>query len=222
MADENKQPGASTTPPEGDMVKIPLADLTKIQETLADQDRKIADMEAKNAGLEELFAKGNPPEGEKGLRTKKTFEPKFRTVVIRKYPKAGDVTNMGYVIGWSNRGAYQEVDRTGVSPQVVDFIDIFFLGDERTPEGKLKAEKVRLLDLLNKSERVHCKILDTKIEKREEPTGEEINVSTFDPQHGLVSTGDTIDGYVTFSDITYTVQIPGVDNPVTIDGEFCN
>jgi hypothetical protein len=190
-----------------------------LQEQIADQDRKIADMEARNAGLEEMFAKGATVSGEPVIREKKNFEPKFRTVRIRKYPVAGG--ELGYVIGWTNKGAYQEVDRSGVAPSIVDYIDILFLGHEKK-DGKLQAEKVKLLDLLNKGVQVHCKILKTDKEINKVPTGEEINVSVFDPQHGLVQSGDVIDGYVTFSEVKYTIQIPGVDEPVIIDSTFCN
>lgn len=208
---------------EGDKeVKIPAKVLAQIQEQMAEQDRKIAEMEAKNAGLEEMFSKGATAEGEPKLREKKSFEPKFRTVRLRKYPIAEDVNNLGYVIGWTNRGAYQLVDRTGIAPQVVDYIDVFFLGQERNEKGVLAPERIKLIDLFNKGIQVHCKILETKRVENKIPTGEEIDVTVFDPNHGMVSTGDKIDGYVTMSDIKYVVQIPGVEGNVTIDSTFCN
>jgi hypothetical protein len=179
----------------------------------------MSDMEAENAGVKEMLEKGGAAD-DGALKKKKTFEPKFRTVRIRKYPIAGDFENLGYVIGWTNRGAYQEVDRSGTSPMMVDFIDIIFYGQDKTA-GKIKAEKVKLLSLLN-SEQVHCKILETKKVPREVPTGEEINVTVWDPQHGLTDTGDKVDGYVAYTDITYTIQIPGINNPVEIDGLFLN
>lgn len=205
------------------MVQVPQETLVKLQEQMAKQEQAMEDMRAKNAGLEALINnKGADAEGDKKLRQRKNFEPKFRTIRLRKYPIAGDFENLGYVIGWTNRGAYQEVDRSGVSPAIVDYIDIFFLGQERTKEGKLKAEKVKLLDLFNKGIQVHCKIIETKKEEKMVPTGEEIDISVFDPQHGLISTGEKIDGYFTYSDTKYIVQIPGVDKPVIIDSEFVN
>lgn len=207
--------------PEEDVVEVPLSLLTKMQEQMAELERKVEEGEAKNAGIEELLAKGVSAEGETKLREKKSFEPKFRTVRIRKYPKAGG-PELGYVIGWTNKGAYQEVDRSGVSPQIVDYIDVIFLGDEKTKEGKIKAEKIKLLDLFNFGVQVHCKIVNTKRNDEKIPTGEEIDVTVFDPQHGLVSTGDKIDGYVTMSDIQYTIQIPGVTGDVVVDGTFVN
>ncbi len=219
--DNNKQP---PVPPKGDeqVVQVPQSLLTKMQEQMAELERRDANRDAEIAGLKEMAAAGATTEGEKGLREKKNFEPKFRTVRIRKYPMAGDFSNLGYVIGWDNRGAYQEVDRSGVSPQVVDFINIFFLGHDRTPEGKLKAEKVRLLDLMNSGVQVHCKIIDMKRTDIKIPTGEEIDVSVFDPQHGLVSTGEKVDGYYAQSQIKYTIQIPGVEKVTEIDGSFVN
>lgn len=203
------------------VVQVPQSVLTKLQEDMAAQEKKMADLEAKNAGLEQLFADSARAEGEPKLREKKNFEPKFRTVRLRKFPVAGG-PELDYVVGWTNKGAYQEVDRSGISPQIVDYIDIIFLGQQKPKDGKIKAEKVRLLDLMNRGVQVHCKILNTKKESKMVPTGEEINVTVFDPQHGLTQTGDTIDGFVTYSDIEYTVQIPGVAEPVVIDGLFVN
>ncbi len=205
-----------------EIVQVPSKVLIDMQEKMAELERKQADSELKTAGLEELLAKDASTEGEPKLRSKKDFSPKFRTVRLRKYPIAGDFTNLGYVIGWTNRGAYQEVDRTGVSPQIVDFIDIIFLGKEKNAEGKLQAEKVRLLDLINKGEQVHCKILKQTRKEVPVPTGEEIDVTVFDPQHGLVSTGEKVDGFITYSDIKLEVQIPGVAEPITIDSSFVN
>ncbi len=213
------------TPPKNDpVVQVPQSVLTAMQEQMAVLEKKDADREAQMAGFEAMIEAGKSAEGsdDPKLRKGRSFEPKFRTVRIRKYPIAGIYEDQGYVIGWTSRGAYQEVDRTGITPQVVDFIDVIFLGHEKTAEGKIKAEKVRLLDLMNKSTQVHCKILDTKKIVREEPTGEEIDVSTFDPQHGLVATGEKVDGYTAYTDITHVIQIPGVTEPVAIDAMFCN
>lgn len=180
---------------------------------------------AKRAGLEEMMASMStaPTTGEqKGLREKKNFEPKFRTVRIRKFPIAGDVENMGYIVGWTNRGAYHKIVQTGMGPREVNFIDVLFLGKERNAEGKLQAESIQLLDLINKGEQVVCKIIKTEREDNKVPTGEEIDTTTWDPQHGLVMTGDKIDGYVVESDIKYTIQVPGVAEPIIIDAKFCN
>lgn len=203
-------------------IEVPEALLVGMQEQMAELERKVAEGEAKNAGIEEILAKGVPTNEEQKLREKKSFEPKFRTVRMRKYPIAGDDTNLGWVVGWTNKGAYQEVDRTGMSPQIVDYIDIIFLGQEKTEEGKIKAEKVRLLDLMNKGQQVHCKIVETKREDIPVPTGEEIDVSVFDPQHGLISTGEKVDGYSVFSDIKHKIQIPGVAEAVWVDSLYAN
>lgn len=205
------------------VVEVPQKQLTEMMEAIARAEKAAADAEAKAAGIEEMFAaqKGAEAEGGTKLREKKNFEPKFRTVRLRKYPIAGG-PDMGYVVGWTNKGAYQEVDRTGVSPQTVDFIDIIFLGQEKTKDGKIKAEKVRLLDLMNKGIQVHCKVIEQKSTPRVEPTGEEIDVTVFDPQHGLIATGDKIDGYTAFSDTQYTIKIPDISDPVVVDGQFLN
>lgn len=205
-------------------VVVDEAQLTAILEKQSLMEKQLADEAAKREGLQELFESQAGPDttGEKKLREKKNYEPAFRTVRIRKFPIAGDPENLGYVIGWSNRGAYQKVDRTGVAPVLVDYIDVMFLGHERNAEGKLQAESIPLLDLLNRGEQVHCKVLSVDKNTRKEPTGEEINVTTWDPQHGLVATGDVIDGYVAYTDMEYTIQIPGTAEPVKIDSKFIN
>jgi hypothetical protein len=205
-------------------VPVPLKTLEAMQKQMADMEIKLENEALARQGVEAILEemKGADTTGEKKLREKKSFEPKFRTVRLRQYPIGGDETKLGYVVGWTNKGAYQEVDRSGVSPVIVDMIDIIFLGHERNKDGKLQAEKVKLLDLMNKGVQVHCKIIEKKVAPRQEPTGEEIDVTVFDPQHGLIATGDKVDGYTMFSDISYLVQIPGVAEPVWVDGEFVN
>lgn len=202
-------------------VEVPLALLEEMQKQIADMERKVADGEAKNAGLEDLFNSNmqnsdKPDANSKGLRVKKNFEPKFRTVRLRKYPVAGDPENKQYVVGFTKRGAYQTVDKSGVRPEIVDCIDIIFLGQPK------KAETVKLLDFMNGGEQVHCKILETQRKPRLEPSGEEIEVSVYDPQHGLIGTGEVVDGYTGYSDITYTLQVPGVAEPLTISQTYVN
>lgn len=218
MVDEDKEKQ------EGN-IEVPMKLLTAMQEQMADLERKVAEGEAQRAGLEEMVNKAaetNSASGDAKLRTKRDFTPKFRTVRLRKFSVDGNPDNGKFVIGWTNRGAYQEVDRTGIAPQYVDFIDVIFLGDEKTKENKIKAVKVRLLDLLNNGNQVHCKILEGKKEAKTAPTFEEIEVSTFDPNHGLMSTGETIDGYITYDDIKYKIQVPGFAEPVWIDGIYAN
>lgn len=205
------------------VVSVPLKLLTELQEGLAKAEKAAADATARAAGVEDALATqaGAGTIGESKLREKKSFEPAFRTVRLRKYPIAGDLDDLGFIVGWTNRGAYQEVDKTGISPQVVDYIDVIFLNHEKNEKGAIKAEKIKLLDLLNKGEQVHCKIIETKREDKPTPTGEEIDVTVFDPQHGLVSTGEKIDGYATFSSIQYKVSVPNIGE-VWVDATYCN
>ncbi len=204
------------------MTEVPTEVLVKMQEQMAELERKAAEQEAKTAGMEEIFSKGAEGPLEPKLRTKKNFEPKFRTVRLRKYSIAGDIDNLGYVIGWTSRGAYEVVDRSGTSPQIVNMIDVIFYGQEKNKDGKIKAESIKLLDLLNNGKQIHCKILEEKREKIEVPTGEEIDVTVFDPAHGLISTGEKVDGIVAYSEIKYKLQVPGIDQPIWIDSTFCN
>lgn len=232
----------------GDVVELKVGEIVVDQKTLAtvlekqsQMEKDLADKDAKMAGLEEMFAadKGADTTGaEKGkLRERKDHEPQFRTVRVRKYPMAGDVTKMGWVIGWTDRGAYHKVDKTGVSAQLVDWIDIIFLDHEKDGDGKLVAESVPLLDLLNKGEQVHCRVLDIKDYKglsfkpsypstfqaeRKVGTGEEIRIKTFDQKHGLMESDEIIDGYVGFTDLRYVVQIPGRSEPFEVDGKYVN
>lgn len=205
-------------------VEVPMKLLTQMQEQMAELERKVAEGEAKNAGLEEMVNKTaeSAASGEAKLRVRKDFTPKFRTVRLRKYSPTNDPENMKFVVGWTNRGSYQEVDRTGVAPQIVDMIDLVFLGAEKNKEGKLTATKTRLLDFMNNGIQIHCKILDTKKEPKTDPTNEEIEVTSFDPQHGLITTGETIDGYITHDEIQYKVQVPGFADPIWIDATYCN
>lgn len=225
MADENNGEQPKPVVLKDDEVVVSQKTLTGILEQVAALEKARVDDSARFAGIEEMVAAEKGAEtvgGESKLREKKNYEPAFRTVRIRKYPIGGDHENMGYVVGWSNRGAYQKVDRTGVTPQVIDYLDIFFLGHERDTDGKLQAEAVPLLSFLNDGVPVHCKIIETKNFPRKEPTGEEINVTMFDPQHGLMQTGDVIDGYVGYTDRKFVIQIPGVDGTTEIDEKYIN
>lgn len=219
---DSKLAVGDSIPKELATVEVPLADLTKMSEQLAELERKDAERDAEMEGLRQMAEEKAGTVGEKVLREKKDFEPKFRTVRLRKFPVAGDVNDMGYIVGWDNRGAYEEVDRSGIAPQIVNYINVIFLGRERNSDGVLQAEKVKLLDIFNKGIQTHCKILEMQITPRKEPTGEEIDVTVFDPQHGLVSTGEKVDGYVTFSDRKYKLQVPGVAEAVWIDATYCN
>lgn len=223
MADDETKKKGEEGKDEG-TVEVPLKLLTAMQEQMSELERKVAEGEAQRAGFEELAQKVAEANGEKkdALRERKSFEPKFRTIRLRKYPIAGDPENLGYVVGFTNRGAYQTVDKTGISPVIVDMIDIVFLGSEKTKEGKLKAEQVKLLDLMNKGIFTHCKILETKKESKKVPTNEEIDITIFDPAHGLVTTGEKIDGYFAYDDTQYKIQVPGIAEPVWIDAMYAN
>lgn len=198
--------------------------LEKVLEGQAKMEQEIENLRAKNQGLEELFAaeKGADTTGDKKLRERRNYEPAFRTVRLRKYPMGGDHEKMGYIIGWTNRGAYQKVDRTGVTAQIVDYIDVIFLDHERDTKGGIQAESIPLMSILNEGVPVHCKILEIHKETFKDPTGEVINVTMYDPQHGLVSTGEEIDGWVGRTEMQYTIQIPGREKPLKIDAKYVN
>lgn len=224
-AQQNNQ---STTPPgivlkPGEVV-VSQETLQKVLAGQAELERQLEEERGKTAGIAEMFEaqKGGEANGEKKLREKKNYEPAFRTVRLRQFPIANDPENLGWVVGWTDRGAYQKVDRSGVAPVLVDYIDIFFLGQERNGEGKLQAESVPLLSLINQGVQKHCKILSREISPRKQPTFEEIRVTTWDPAHGMMETGDIIDGFVGYTDITYKLQVPGIAEPITIDGKYVN
>lgn len=218
-ADEKKPEPIVLKPGE---VVVDQATLARVMEQASNAERTAAEATAKAAGLEALFNEQSTADttGGKKLRERKNFEPPFRTVGIKKYPIKGDIEKLGHVVGWTNRGAYQKVDKSGVAPVIVDFIDIVFLEVGKV-DGVLQAESVPLLSLIN-AEEVICKILETKNKPRKEPTGEEINVTTFDPKHGMVETGDIIDGWVGFTDTSFVIQIPGVVESVEVDSRYVN
>lgn len=218
-------PGPKTVELKPNEIVVDQKTLQTVLEKQAEIERLREEDQAKIAGLEEMIeaGKGADTQGETAkLRIRKNFEPAFRTIRLRQYPIGGNQEKLGYVVGWTNRGAYQKVDRvSGPVPVMVDYIDILFLDQERV-DGKLVAESVPLLDYLNNGIQKHCKIIDVKKVVRPEPTGEEITITNWDPQHGLVQTGETIDGFVAYTDITYTLQIPGRAEPVEIDGKYAN
>ena len=105
--------------------------------------------------------------------------------------------------------------------EVKDFMSVIFLGHERSEKGDLQAFEVKTLDLYN-AESVICKILSEDVHKEKDPTGEVIPVTTFDPKHGTVMTGDTVDGWVESVDTKLTISVPGVKEPVTINAKYAN
>lgn len=219
--DDNKDQGDGA---KKDVVEVPVKVLTEMQEQMAKMEREAIERDARYAGVEAMLAESQAANTEgpgKKLRERKTFEPAFRYLRLRKFPIAGDHENLGIVVGWNNRGAYQEVDVSGVTRQIVDYIDIAFLGQERSKEGKLKYEKVKLLDLLNNSFQESYKIVDTKVSPEKVPTNEEIDITVFDPAHGMVATGEKIDGYTMFTNRSYLVAIPGHED-TWIDEKFAN
>lgn len=223
--------------------------LSNVLEKQAEMEKKFEDERAKNAGLAEMIASMKEDGGGK-LREKKSFAPAFRTVRMRKYKVGGDHNNEAVVIGWTKRGSYQIVDRSGVTPTTVDMIDVLFLGPDGKPmrskddPNKLYAESVPLLSVMN-APQIVCKILEVKDYEGKQytfrylplhedqailarpgeekvKTGEEIDVTMWDPQHGLVATGEKIDGWVAYTNLTFVIQIPGYPEPVEIDQQFVN
>lgn len=199
---------------EEEMIQVPSSLIESIQKQMLELEKKTVEQDGIIAGLKEM--NDNKGDGEVKLREKKSYEPKFRTARLRKYPVAGNFDDQDYIVGWSNRGAYQIVDRTGVSPMNVDVMDVIFLRDPK------KAEQVKLLDILNKGTQEHVKIIEIKKRNVVVQTGEEIDVTNWDPAHGLTTTGEKIDGMTTFDDTDYVLQIPGHKDLVTINQKFLN
>lgn len=213
--------------------------LEGIQEQMAAMASDLENEKLKRAGLEEMFAAESGKATEPGLRERKNTEPTFRTVFLRKYDptNSGDPEKEDYVVAWTPRGAYRKwVDNGSGNKEQVEYIDVIFLNGE-TKDGKVQAVSVPALDVINSGRRVACRVLDVKDFKgnsfkatypqtgqaeRKVATGEEISITTWDPKHGLVDTGEMIDGWVAFSDLTYQVQIPGRAEPYDIDSRFVN
>lgn len=214
---------------ENDIVELKPGQVVVDQKTLqqvldkqAEMELEIEENKNKQAGLEALLNEGKDSAPEGKLREKKNFEPKFRTVKLRQYPfDANNPTELTYVIGISDRKAFQEVDSSGITRQVVDMIEIIPL--PKSKDEKPVAMKVKLLDFMNNGIQKNCKILSVKREEDDKvPTGEEIDVTVFDPAHGLTATGDKVDGYTSFAKIKYEIQIPGVAESIWIDAKYCN
>jgi hypothetical protein len=200
-------------------VEVPQAQLTEILTKLNSLEIANADKDAKIAGF--MAMQDAPAVGDTPLRQKKTFEPAFRVARLKKLPFNGDPEDKRIVIGWTNRGSYQKVSREGVAPELIDYMQIIFLGHEKNAEGKPQAFEVRTLDLYN-AESITCRIEKQEVHKHVEPTGEIIPVVTYDPKHGNVLTGETVDGWVETPEVTLTLIVPGIKDPVTVDARFVN
>jgi len=196
-------------------VSVPSSVLADIQKRMTDLEIAAESKDGIIEGLKTMLEEKADSKGDEKLRKRRDFTPKFRTVKMRRYPVNGDPAKLDYVIGWTDRGAFEEVDRSGLSPQMVNYMEIIFMTQPK------KAEKVKILDLLNRGIQVSCKVAEEKRRVKEVPTGEEISVSMFDPQHGMISTGEVVDGMTTYHDTDYLIEIPGSD-PVWINGKFLN
>jgi hypothetical protein len=231
MTDDNND---KKTLKEGE-IAVDAKQFQEVMERLSSLEGEVETQKGKNAGLEAMISDA-ATQGSEKLRERPNFEPSFRTVTLKKYPMKGDSDKLGIVIGWTPKGAYQKVDRTGVSPQVVDWIDVIFLDHERDEKGTLQAESVPLLSLLAAPE-VVCKVLETKDYKgrpfvptypptgqaeQKIKTGEDISVSVWDPKHGLIQSGEKIDGWVGVTKLTYVIQVPGYSEPIEIDDRYLN
>lgn len=195
-------------------VEIPQDQLTEIMSRLSTLEIENANKDAKIAGLQAATAAAAPV-GETPLRQKQTFEPAFRTVRLKKMPYKGNVEDKRIVIGWTNRGSYQKVNRDGVAPEIVDYMQLIFLGDEKN------AYETRTLDFYN-AETVVCKVEKESKKTYKKPTGEVIPVVVYDPKHGSVMTGETVDGFIEYTDVELVLSVPGEKEPLTIDAKFVN
>lgn len=236
--EETKKAAEPVVLKEGE-VAVSAKTLEAIQEQMATMATEIENEKLKRAGLEEMFAAESGKTTEPGLREKKNTEPTFRTVSLRKYDPAhtGDPESEKFIIGWTPRGAYRKAVDNGLGgKEFVEYLDVIFLDSEKV-DGKVQAIAVPALDVMNSGRRVVCRVLDIKDYKgqsfkptypqtgqaeRKVGTGEEISVTTWDPKHGLVDSGEVIDGWVAFSDLTFIVQIPGRTDPLEIDQRFVN
>lgn len=235
--DKDKEP-VPVVLKEGEVV-VDQKTLSAILEKQALMETDLENEKLKRVGLEELFAAESGKTTEPGLREKKNTEPTFRTVNLRKYDptNSGDPDKEDFIIGWTPRGAYRKgVDNGLGGKEFVEFLDVIFLNSEKK-DGKVQAVSVPALDVMNSGHRVACRVLDIKDYKgnsfkptypptgqaeRKVATGEEISITTWDPKHGLVDSGEIIDGWVAFSNLTFLVQIPGRAEPYEIDQRFVN
>jgi len=76
--------------------------LTGLHRRMLELEKQAETQDGIIAGLKEVNE--SKDDGVK-LREKKSYEPKFRTARLRKYPVAGNFDDQDYIIGWSDRGA---------------------------------------------------------------------------------------------------------------------
>lgn len=235
--DDKKEPVVVTLK-EGETV-VPVKTIEAIQEQMATMAIELENTKLKAAGLEDLFAAESGKTAEPGLREAKNTEPAFRTVSLRKYDpsNSGDPEKEDFIIAWTPRGAYRKwVDNGSGSKEQVDYLDVIFLNGKKDG-AKVEAVSVPAIDVMTSGRRVLCRVLDIKDYKgrsfkptypatgqaeRKIATGEEMQITSWDPKHGLVTTGETIDGWIGVSDLTFVIQVPGHAEPLEIDSRFVN
>ena len=156
--------------------------------------------------------------GKKDIRELESLEERFKTkkYYLRKIKIVDDKgeDHGGIVVGWTDRGAYEVVDKSGVSAIMVNYMDVFLLR-KKTPVT-VKAMTVK------DGERIECTEVSRDIKIHKHKTGEEIEVMEWDEKHGHLSTGTMIDGYYATPEGTITVSIPGIAEPYTINQKYLN
>lgn len=186
---------------------------------LLDMQKQIKDLEARTLAAETAALVTAVAEGKKDIREIESLTERFKLkeLTLRKLSITGadGKDKGGIVIGWTPRGAYEVVDKSGANAVLVNMMDVFFLG------GSDKPTTIKASDLV-KGERIKCKEISRDMQVVKHKTGEEIEVSEFKTEHGLVATGTIIDGYYAQPEGTYTVSIPEHDKPVTINQMFFN
>lgn len=184
----------------------------------------LKEMQEKIAALEARDTVNAVMEGKKDIRELESLEAKFKQkkIRLRKVRILNDKNEDkgGIVIGWTARGAYEVVDKSGPNAVNVNMMDVFFLGGPKD-----KPTTITLKTLMS-GEEIWCDEVSRDVQIKKHKTGEEIEVMEWDTKTGRgnnqISTGVIIDGYYAIPEGTMALKVPGQEEPVIIDIRFAN
>lgn len=199
-------------PKEPKKIEVDESVLTDLMAQLASQKRDIDSLNAK-ALISDV------EEGKKGLREVEDAAAKYAKApheyslrMVSMADTKGNETKK-LVIGWTAKGCYVKVKDHPNEPETLMY-DVLFYGDEKAVP--ITAKKFK------DGERIKCVEVSRDIKLEKHATGEEMEVTQFDPKHGMTATGIIIDGFDQRPEGTYTLQVPGFPDPITVNMNHVN
>lgn len=204
---------AETKPNEGDTIVVTKAEMATLLARMDSMEKELAS----TASLDEVKAIES---GTADIREIENIEEKWKKApkvmhlrsVAMEDPKTKQVVNK-VVVGWTKRGCYVKVKDHPNEPETLMY-DVYFYGDKEPVAITAK----KFLD----SPRIKCMEIGRDITVKKYKTGEELEVTEFDPKHGLKSTGTIIDGYYATPEGTYALKVPGINEPVVVNINHVN